>query len=166
MLTKQTAQPPDDFAGALIVFTNVGEDIPHLVQRRRVSREEHLGRLGVTENRPERLVEFVGHRRSQFACGGDACYMSELFTIALKLGLHPFPLGDVADGGQYKDAFGRANRIKSNLYQKLRAILASSEQVPTSPHSSSLRRGKERGSMSGMTGAKPLRHKDLDRLAN
>src|SRR5262249_38057100 len=74
---------------ALIVFANVGKDVPHFVQRRRVSRKEHLGRLGVAEDRTERLVEFMGDRRSQFTDGGDPCYMSEFFAIPLKL--HPRP---------------------------------------------------------------------------
>ena len=98
LLAQQVAHPPDDFAGALVVFANVGKDLPHFVQSRRLGHEKHLGRLRVAQDRAERLVQFMGDDCGELADGSDPCHMGELLAIALKIDFYPFPLGDVDHG--------------------------------------------------------------------
>ena len=60
------------------------------VQRRRVSHKKHFGRLGVAEDRTERLVQFVCDRRGKFADGGNPRHVGQFLAIPLKLELHRF----------------------------------------------------------------------------
>ena len=71
---------PDGEIGMLTFFdlANVGsvsavmtEDLG-FVERGRVHFEEQVGRLGVGENGPQRLVQLMCHRRGQFTHRGDA----------------------------------------------------------------------------------------------
>ena len=82
-LLQQRAQPADDFAGALVVVHDVVENLADLGQIERLLRQEALGRLGVAQDRRQRLVQLVGQRAGELAehCDARQCVSSRRCSL-------------------------------------------------------------------------------------
>src|SRR5437588_9754563 len=68
---------PDDFSRALIVATDVGQNLLELVQVNGISRDQDLRGLRVAQNGPQRLVEFMRKRGGQHARSSSTVQMDD-----------------------------------------------------------------------------------------
>src|SRR5262249_2202545 len=83
-LFDQRPHPLDDLAGTTVVLDNVFENLLHFLQIRGIGGKEALGRLRVTENARERLIQLISQRRGSLAHGGDARDVRELLAVVLE----------------------------------------------------------------------------------
>ena len=58
-LFQETAQPSDDFSGASVITENIVQDFAQLHDVRLRRFKDGLCRLGIRQDRPKRLVDFV-----------------------------------------------------------------------------------------------------------
>ena len=67
LVLEQPAEMPDDFSRPLVFRDDVVEDSPDFPQLHGASFDEPLGRLGVGEDRRQRLLQLVGERSGESA---------------------------------------------------------------------------------------------------
>ena len=96
--SDQFTHPADYFSRATIVLDDVVQNLTHLSEVGRIGREQTLRRLGIAANGGERLIQFMGQGRREFAHGVDSRYMGEFVAMALHRQRRLLPLGDI-DGG-------------------------------------------------------------------
>ena len=77
--------------------------------------EEQLRRLGVAQDRPERLVDLVRQRRGELAHHRDAPRVRDLLPQPLRLLLGVFARGDVARGAAHQDRLARGVEFDTAL---------------------------------------------------
>ena len=105
---QEQPQPPDDFARALVLGHDVGENLPHLRKIGRVLREIMLGRLRIAEDGGERLVQLVRQRAGQLAEHGHAREMREFAAPFVQLLLRLLARRDVEGHAAHEDRFAIA----------------------------------------------------------
>nr|WP_321786662.1 hypothetical protein [Paraburkholderia sp. J94] len=72
LLLQQAAQALHDFIGAQGVALHVGEDFPQFVGVEIRCLDQQFRRIGIAQNRAQRLPDFMRDRCAQFADGGEA----------------------------------------------------------------------------------------------
>jgi len=82
-MRQQGAQPLDDGAGTQVVALDVGQDLLQLRGVQPARLDHHLRRIGVGQDRRQRLVDLVGDRGRQFAGHRQPRRMQELRAVGL-----------------------------------------------------------------------------------
>ena len=146
---QQAAQVADDLARALIVAADVGENLLQQIQVGRVLREQDLGRLGIAQDRSQRLIELMRDRSGEGARGGGPVQMNDLDQPPARLQLRrPAPVALEQQQGdqrrlQQHDGERRqhlpavllpyARRAKADLAAGRQPALADSEALELAP---------------------------------
>ena len=81
--SDQITHPADYLSRATIILDNIVQNLAQFSWVARIGREQTLRGLGIAANRGERLIQFMGQGRREFAHGGDARYVGELVAMAL-----------------------------------------------------------------------------------
>src|SRR5262249_60492404 len=84
-LFDQRPHPLDDLAGTTVVLDNVFENLLHFLQIRGIGGQEALGRLRITQNGRERLIQLMRQRRGELPHGGDARDVRELLAAVVEV---------------------------------------------------------------------------------
>ncbi len=94
-LAQQRPQPLNDLRGAFIVLDDVLEDFDELGRARGSFLQHAQRRLGVAEDRRERLFELMRKRARQLAENRGARQVRELLTLIARVRLGAFARGDI-----------------------------------------------------------------------
>jgi hypothetical protein len=94
-LLQQISHPVDHVAGPLVGIHDIAEGAAQLCKVRRVARQKPLDRLGVAQDRRQRLIQFMGQGACKLAENADAREMRQLLALLLGIDLGPLPAGDV-----------------------------------------------------------------------
>ena len=100
---EQRAHAIDDVASALVVRANVRKNRADLIEIRRGVLQEQLGRLGVAQDRRERLIDLMCQPGCELAHHRDAPRVRDLLLEQLCLLLGLFARGHVASGATDQD---------------------------------------------------------------
>ena len=92
---EQRTHPLDHGRRPLIVFLNIGQDLPDLPKVRRILSQEGFARLGVAQNRPQRLVELMCQRRGELTQNEATLYACKLAAMLFRLGFELLSRRDV-----------------------------------------------------------------------
>lgn len=96
-LAQQLSHAPDHLARPQVVLPDVGQDPSHFIEAPGFGLEQHLGRIGVAQDRPERLVDLVRDGGNQLAHHGEPRRMSEPLIRLLR----PLAVRDVRHGADH-----------------------------------------------------------------
>ena len=89
MPLEQRPHPVDNGARTPVVLDDVGKDRPNLVEVRRCTLQEQLRRLGIAQDRAERLIDLVCQCGRKLAHHRHAADVRDLLPQELRL---PFRL--------------------------------------------------------------------------
>ena len=96
-LPEQGAKPPDDLAGARVLLRDIVEDLAHFLHVDGPLVEQALRRLGVGENRRQRLAELVRERSGELAEDRHSSQVRELALAFLHLAFCAPLVGEISD---------------------------------------------------------------------
>ena len=114
-LAQQSAQAADDLAGAVVLLHDVVQHFAQLGEIGLRHRQHAAARLGVGEDRGERLIDLMRDRARKLAQERDPHQMRELATLLLDLDLRTLERRDVG-----KDA-ADAQELSGIVIARLRA---------------------------------------------
>ena len=83
-LLEQRAQPVDHRAGSFLVLDDVADDLRDLHEIHGLGREQTLRRLGVAQDRRQRLAQVVRERRGELSNGRDPADVRQLLSQPLR----------------------------------------------------------------------------------
>ena len=96
MALEQAAHAVDDLARPLVVGADIGENGADFVEIRRWVLQVHLRRLGVPQNRRQRLIDLVRQPRGELAHHRDTPRVCDLLPQQPHLVLGVLARGDLA----------------------------------------------------------------------
>ncbi len=114
-LAQQRAQPLDHLRGAFVVLHDVLQDFAELVLVGAALLQHAERRLGVAEDRSQRLLELVGKRARELAEHRGARQVRELLALVARIRLGALARGDVG-ARDHRAAFGATQALEADLH--------------------------------------------------
>ena len=87
ILLNEPPHVPDDFTRPLVVRHDVGQDLAKVLGIFHAAVDHSPGRLGVAEDRRERLTELVGQRGGELSHGRHPVEVAQVVAQLLELDL-------------------------------------------------------------------------------